>query len=189
MSTNNTYSNGRRNVVDYMAYWKNEAIRAHLDTKRYNFSVLIHNEYKDHNVGAIVRSCNAFLAKNIIIYGRRSFNRRPCVGTYIYENFKYVADKSQLSLLISYLQLEHKNVRLIAIDTFVHATSIEKFKWDKNTHYIMMFGHEGEGLPQELIDFADDFVYIKQYGSCRSLNVSVAAGIIMNDYCVKTNAI
>jgi hypothetical protein len=36
-----------RNVIDVYKYWKTEAIRADLDQKRHNFSVLITNQFHD----------------------------------------------------------------------------------------------------------------------------------------------
>jgi tRNA G18 (ribose-2'-O)-methylase SpoU len=44
----------------------------------------------------------------------------------------------------------------------------------------MIFGQEGPGVPDELRERADVIVHIPQYGSIRSLNVGVAAGIAMH---------
>jgi tRNA G18 (ribose-2'-O)-methylase SpoU len=50
----------------------------------------------------------------------------------------------------------------------------------------MIFGQEQVGVPQELLEIANDTVYIAQYGSVRSLNVGTASGVVMYDYCAKT---
>jgi tRNA G18 (ribose-2'-O)-methylase SpoU len=49
----------------------------------------------------------------------------------------------------------------------------------------MIFGQEQIGIPKKLLDLCDELVYIKQYGSVRSLNVGTASGIAMYDYCSK----
>jgi tRNA G18 (ribose-2'-O)-methylase SpoU len=60
---------------------------------------------------------------------------------------------------------------------------MDSFVWPKNT--LMCFGQEQMGLPPEIIDRCQNVVYIKQYGSVRSLNVGTASGIAMYDYTSK----
>ncbi|AXI09639.1 RNA methyltransferase [Oceanobacillus zhaokaii] len=43
----------------------------------------------------------------------------------------------------------------------------------------LILGNEGAGVRQELIDVADEIVTIPIYGKAESLNVSIAAGILM----------
>lgn len=79
-----------RNVIDFYKYWNTEAILADLNTKRFNYSVLCTNIRGDFNVSCIIRSANAFLAKEVIVYGKKKFDRRGSVGTHHYTNFKHV---------------------------------------------------------------------------------------------------
>ena len=44
---------------------------------------------------------------------------------------------------------------------------------------VLVFGGEGPGLSQEMLDVGAHAVMIEQFGSTRSLNVGVAAGIVM----------
>ena len=60
----------RRNVVDKYRYWSMEAIIADLDTRRHDFHVAIENWQHDLNIGTVVRTANAFLAKEVHIIGR-----------------------------------------------------------------------------------------------------------------------
>lgn len=66
----------RRNVGDAYRYWTREAIVADLDTRRHDFHVAVENWGHDFNIGSVVRTANAFLAKEIHIVGRRRWNRR-----------------------------------------------------------------------------------------------------------------
>ena len=61
----------RRNVLDEYRYWSMEAIVAELDTRRHDFHVAIENWQHDMNIGTVVRTANAFLAKEVHIIGRR----------------------------------------------------------------------------------------------------------------------
>jgi len=168
----------KRNIIDYYKYWTVEAIRADLDTKRHNFSVLISNEFHDFNIGAVIRNANAFLAKEVIIYGRKTYDKRGTVGTHIYENMKHVRHIENL---------EFSNSIVVGVDNLDSAVPIETFNWSQDQHVIMAFGQEQIGLPDDIKAICNHFVYIKQYGSVRSLNVGVAAGIAMYDYCSKMN--
>tara|TARA_Y100000310_G_scaffold247151_1_gene252684 strand:- start:669 stop:1214 length:546 start_codon:yes stop_codon:yes gene_type:complete len=164
-----------RNIIDYFAYWNVEAIKADLDKRRHNFSVLISNLYSDFNIGSVIRNANAFLAKEVIIYGKRKYDRRGTVGTYKYENLKFVKTSDDLEAL--------SGSTIVGVDNLDNAVPIESFDWPEDKHVVMAFGQEQIGLPEEIIDICDHIVYITQYGSVRSLNVGCASAIAMYDYC------
>jgi tRNA G18 (ribose-2'-O)-methylase SpoU len=167
-----------RNIIDHYFYWKTEQIKSDLDTKRHNFSVLTSNLYNDFNISQIIRNGCAFLAKEVIIYGSKKYDRRGAVGTHHYTNFKYVKEISDLDDLA-------KNSIIIGIDNIDGALPIETFEWPKNEHFIIAFGQEQVGLPPEIISRCQKIVYITQYGSVRSLNVGCSSGIAMFDICSK----
>jgi tRNA G18 (ribose-2'-O)-methylase SpoU len=164
-----------RNIIDHYHYWKTDAIKADLDQKRHNFSVLISNKLNDFNLGTVIRNSNAFLGKEIIIYGRRNWDKRGSVGTHNYENLSYVREIDDLKFGES---------TVIGIDNVSNAVPIDDFIWPTN-HVIMVFGQEQVGITEELAKLCEKFVYIRQFGSVRSLNVGTASGIAMYDYCNK----
>lgn len=175
-----TLNRPRRNVVDYMKYWKNDAIVAYLDKQRHNFSVLCMNIEHDINLAGIIRNANAFLAKEIILFGYKRYNRVGCVGAYKYCNFRHFFE-NQLAELSEYLKDKH----LVAVDNVPSAQPIDTFVWPKDKHVVMVMGQESAGIPQEILDLCDSTVYIRQYGTVRSLNVACASGIVMQDWCSK----
>jgi hypothetical protein len=75
-----------RNVVDVYRYWSMEAIVADLDTKRHGYHVAIENWQHDLNIGSIVRTANAFMAKEVHIIGNRRWNRRGAMVTDRYQH-------------------------------------------------------------------------------------------------------
>jgi tRNA G18 (ribose-2'-O)-methylase SpoU len=170
-----------RNIIDYYHYWNNEAILTDLDTKRHNFSILCSNIGYDFNLSSVVRNSNAFLAKEVIIYGRKKYDRRGAVGTHNYTHFKHVKETDNLDEVFSEFNL------VVGIDNINTAKPIENFKWDSNIKTLICFGQEQIGLPQEVIQRCHHLLYIKQYGSVRSLNVGCASAIVMYDYCNKVS--
>lgn len=165
-----------RNVIDHYKYWKEDAIKADLRTKHHNFSVLITNKFNDFNIGSVIRNANAFCAKEVIVHGRKQYDRRGTVGCHLYTEMKHVR-------LVE--NLDFKDCLIVGIDNLDGALPIETFDWPKDKHVVMAFGQESTGLAQEIIDICDHLVYIQQYGSVRSLNVGCASAIAMYDYCHK----
>jgi tRNA G18 (ribose-2'-O)-methylase SpoU len=165
-----------RNIIDYYWYWETEAIKADLDTKRHQFAILCSNLYNDFNISTVIRNSNAFLAKKVYVYGRRSWDKRGSVGTHHYQHIEYLPEDYDLKEL-------KKNYTFVAIDNVEGAVPMDDFVWPKNT--LMLFGQEQVGLPPELIAECEHVVYIKQFGSVRSLNVGCASSIAMYDYCNK----
>jgi len=165
-------------VIDYFKYWKTEAIKAYLDENRNNFSVLVTNQISDFNIGTVIRNCNAFLAQSVLIYGKRQYDRRGAVGTHLYENIHFLKHIEEFAV--------PDDAIVVAIENTPDAVAIDTFEWPKDKHVIMIFGQEHEGVPPELLALANHTVYIRQFGSVRSLNVGTASGIAMYDYCMKT---
>lgn len=166
-----------RNIIDYYHYWTNEAIKADLDTKRHNFSILCSNIGHDFNLATIIRNANAFLAKEVIIYGRKKYDRRGAVGTQNYTHFKYVREIEDLKGLFNQYDL------ILGIDNIPGAEPIEEYDWwNPKLNILICFGQEQIGLPKEVIDMCHKLLYIKQYGSVRSLNVGCASAIAMYEY-------
>jgi len=171
-----------RNIIDFYAYWKHDAIVADLDARRNNFHVLCSNLYNDFNIATVIRNANAFLAKKVIIYGNKQFDRRGTVGTHHYTRFDHVRTKEGL---IDFLSKSNFH-RIVGVDNVDRAVPIHKYDWgnpEKHQDVLMIFGQEQVGIPQDLLDLCDDVVYIQQYGSVRSLNVGTASGIAMHDFC------
>ena len=175
-----------RNIIDHYKYWTHEAIMTDLDTRRNNFSVLCCNLLNDFNIATVVRNSNAFLAKEVLVYGNKRYDRRGTVGTHIYTNFKHVKEIDDLKSEISNLYKKHKSLSIVGIDNVHNAFSVNDYAWSKDDHTLMVFGQEQVGIPEEVLEICHDKIYIKQYGSVRSLNVGTASGVAMYDYCSKT---
>lgn len=166
-----------RNVTDFYKYWETDAIKADLDTKRHNFSVLCANIQGDFNIGTVIRNANAFLAREVIIYGRKKFDPRGTVGTKHYTHFQHVNELDDLA------KLKSADTYIIGVDNIDGAEAIDDIVLPTDKHIIFAFGEENSGLTPEMLDICDALVYIKQFGSVRSLNVGTASGIIMYEYC------
>ena len=95
-------------MVDRYRYWTIEAIVADLDTRRHDFHVAIENWQHDFNIGTIVRSANAFLAREVHIVGKRRWNRRGAMVTDRYQHVRHHATVEDLAA-----HLHEQGVRLM----------------------------------------------------------------------------
>lgn len=162
-----------RNVIDHYKYWTEEAIRADLDNKRHPFAVIAENFAHDFNISTLMRNANAFLAQEIWVVGRSTWDNRGSMGA---NHYQRVERTRQLSAALSELE----GYRPIVIDNLPGAKSLEDFVWPDNP--VMIFGQESIGVSPPALEAAEDVVYIPQYGSVRSLNVGVASGIAMHHF-------
>ena len=107
------------------------------------------------------------------IVGKRRWNRRGAMVTDRYLHVDHVADLPALAALARALDLV-----LVAIDVVPGAVAIETTELPERTLFLL--GQEGPGLTPEALAAADIVCSIAQYGSTRSINVGVAAGIAMH---------
>ncbi|WP_233495744.1 RNA methyltransferase [Geodermatophilus sp. TF02-6] len=163
----------RRNVADRYRYWTVEAIVADLDRRRHPFHVAIENFGHDLNIGSVVRTANAFLAAEVHIVGRRRWNRRGAMVTDRYQHLRHHADVAGLAA-----HATREGLTLVAVDNAPGAVPLETA--DLPQRSVLLFGQEGPGLTPEARAAAAVTVSIAQFGSTRSLNVGVAAGIAMH---------
>jgi len=154
-----------------------EQIKAALDARRFDFAVCCVNVAYDFNLGSIIRTANAFLAREVVLFGRKKADLRGAMGSYVYEDVVHAPDRAALERLI-----EERAYAPVCFEEAKDATPLAEFRWPPRP--LMVFGQEGPGIPEELLDLGA-VVHIPQYGSIRSLNAGVAAGIAMYDWHLK----
>ncbi|HVX45491.1 MAG TPA: RNA methyltransferase [Mycobacteriales bacterium] len=165
----------RRNVVDGYRYWRVESIVEDLDTRRHDFHVAIENWAHDMNIGNVVRTANAFLAREVHIIGRKRWNRRGAMVTDRYQHIRHHATVEEFARWCAGAGLP-----VIAIDNFPGAVPLESTALPRSC--VLLFGQEGPGLSDAACGAARMVCSIAQYGSTRSINAAVAAGIAMHTW-------
>lgn len=163
----------RRNVVDAYRYWTREAIVADIDTRRHPFHVAIENFGHDANIGTVVRTANAFAASAVHIVGRRRWNRR---GAMVTDRYQHIVHHAAVSDLFEFAAVE--DLAVIAVDNVPGSVPLETATLPRRC--ILLFGQEGPGVTDHAKRSAAMTVSIAQFGSTRSINAGVAAGIAMH---------
>nr|WP_245348252.1 RNA methyltransferase [Paeniglutamicibacter psychrophenolicus] len=163
----------RRNVADKYRYWSMEAIVADLDERRHDFHIAIENWQHDMNIGTVVRTANAFLAKEVHIIGRRRWNKR---GAMVTDRYQHVRHHPTVEDFVAWAKGE--GLSIIGIDIFPDSQKLETYELPRNC--VLVFGQEGPGLSEEVHQSAEATLSIEQFGSTRSINAASAAGIAMH---------
>ncbi|WP_296132958.1 TrmH family RNA methyltransferase [uncultured Corynebacterium sp.] len=163
----------RRNVVDAYRYWTREAIRADIDTRRHALHVAIENFENDSNIGTVVRTANAFAVDTVHIVGRRRWNRR---GAMVTDRYQHLMHHEDVAKLMAWAQ--EQELTVVAIDNTPGCVPLETA--DLPERCLLLFGQEGPGVSQAAQEGALMTCSIAQFGSTRSINAGVAAGIAMH---------
>lgn len=165
----------------------NEQIMQALDQRRGDMITVLQNLTHDFNKATAVRNHNAFSGREIVFLnpdnpmdsdnpeGAKKWNKTGAVGAQHYEHISHyrILDYQKL-----FDQWHKEGYTIYAVDNTLgyELHNVFQVKFPKKS--VFLFGEEQIGLADELIQAADQMIYIPQTGSVRSLNVSVAHGII-----------
>ena len=164
----------RKSIVDFKKSKKTSAI------------VILDNLRSIHNVGSIFRTSDSFLIEKIIISGytatpENSRMEKTALGSSDSVDWEHSDD-----IIETIKKLQKKDVKIISVEQADESLKIEKFNPIKGTKYAFIFGNEVDGVSDDIINVSDEVVEIPQVGTKHSLNVSVAAGIVLWDFFYKT---
>lgn len=164
-----------RNVVDAYRYWTREAIVADIDKRRHPLHIAIENFENDANIGTVVRTANAFAVDTVHIVGRRRWNRRGAMVTDRYQHLEHHPDIAELVQWCV-----ERDLPIVAIDNTSGSIPLETASLPEKC--MLVFGQEGPGVTAEAQGAAVMTCSIAQFGSTRSINAGVAAGIAMHTW-------
>ncbi|MDD2794157.1 MAG: RNA methyltransferase [Sediminibacterium sp.] len=131
-----------------------------------------------HNVGSIFRSADAFLIEAIYLCGytprppHRDINK-TALGATETVTWKY-ADTTVAALA----ELKKEGYMIYGVEQAEGSISLEQFSL-RDAKTALVLGNEVEGVSDDALALCDGCIEIPQMGSKHSLNVSVAAGIVL----------
>lgn len=132
-----------------------------------------------HNVGSVFRTADAFRVEGLVlcgITGRPPHNEihKTALGAE-----DSVAWEYQPSAVEAVRGLQRQGYHVMAVEQVEHSTKLQRFVPQADRHYAIVLGNEVHGVRQEVVDACDGCLEIPQRGTKHSMNVSVAAGIVM----------
>lgn len=132
-----------------------------------------------HNVGSVFRTADAFLIEAIFLCGytpqppHRDINKTALGAT---ETVDWIYFATTVEAV---LELKTKGYKVFAVEQTEGSISLEKFSIDAADKIAVVFGNEVEGVHDDVLKLVDGSIEIPQLGMKHSLNISVAAGIVL----------
>lgn len=130
-----------------------------------------------HNTGSFFRTADALGISKIFLCTFTAIPPHPhllkvSLGAETTVPWEYVEDPKDVVK-----RLRADGFQLVGVEQTEKSIPLDTIEWKDNV--ALFFGHEVEGLAQELIELMDECVEIPMQGEKESLNVSVTGGIVM----------
>ncbi len=147
-----------------------------LKHRQFDLMVVLENIHDPHNVSAIFRTCDAVgIPKVSLVYTKEKF---PKIGKKSSASaFKWVERQKFTSIETCYSELRKKGFRIFVSSISDDAKSI--YQLDFSDKVAIVLGNEHRGVSDDAEKLADEKIMIPMFGMVQSLNVSVAAAIIL----------
>lgn len=144
--------------------------------------VVLDNIRSLNNVGSVFRSSDAFKLEKIYLCGVTATPpnaeiHKTALGAEDSMEWEYEEDTK-----VVVAKLKQEGYKIFAVEQVQNSIMLDRVELDKTNKYVLILGNEVKGVQQEVVDMCDFAVEIPQFGTKHSLNVSVAAGIVIWEF-------
>ena len=169
----------------YLTQKRKDTFKKVLDQRTRHFSVVLEDIFQPHNASAVVRTCDIFGVQDIHAIENKYTNkvsRHVAKGSQKWiTSTRYKSDGNNTQICLD--NLRSKGYQIIATTPHNDSCLLQDFDISKKSAFV--FGVEAEGVSETVIQQADGFLKIPMVGFTESLNISVAAAIILQDVTTK----
>lgn len=160
---------------------RKETFQKVLDQRTRHFTVVLENIFQPHNASAVVRSCDIFGVQDVHTIENDYVNkvsRKIARGSQKWLDFyRFKSDGNNTQACFD--TVKEKGYQIIATTPHNDSCYLSDFDITKKSAFV--FGVEGEGVSDYVMENADGFLKIPMVGFTESLNISVAAAIVLQD--------
>ena len=152
------------------------AVCTKLEENEIGNKILILDEVQDPgNLGTIIRSAVAFNIDTIVL-GDTTVDLYNSKVIRASQGMLFHINVIRRNLLEFIPELQNKEYEILGTKV-THGNDIKTL--EKNEKFAIIMGNEGNGISEEVEELCDKFIYIDMNENCESLNVGVAASIIL----------
>jgi len=152
-----------------------------LEDRTRHFTVVLEDIFQPHNASAVVRTCDIFGIQDVHAIENKYNNkisRHVAKGSQKWLSYnRYRDDRDNTKSCLA--SLKEKGYQIIATTPHNDSCLLQDFDVTKKSAFV--FGVESEGVSETVIENADGFLKIPMVGFTESLNISVAAAIILQE--------
>ena len=175
-------------LEDFVSEKRKATFHRVLEERTRHFTVVLEDIYQPHNSSAVIRSCDIFGVQDVhIIQNKYSskVSRHVAKGSQKWLDIKKY-NKSATNTQDCLDALRNDGYQIIATTPHNESCVLQEFDITKKSAFV--FGVEKEGVSEYTMNQADGFLKIPMVGFTESLNISVAAAIILQDITTKLRA-
>ncbi len=155
-------------------------LRATLDRRQPDLSVLADYVHKPHNIAAIIRTCDAVgIGQVELAMGERDKQRFKTASGTALGSDRWVNVTLKDEIAASVRELQANGVQVVAAHLTPRAIHYREVDYCKPT--ALLLGAEKYGVNDVVADMVDQPIVIPMMGMVQSFNVSVAAAIILSE--------
>jgi len=141
--------------------------------------VVLDNIRSQNNIGSVFRTVDAFRLEGILLCGISSTPphreiHKTALGATETVQWKYWKNTPD-----AVADLIKKGYQILSVEQVENGESLDRLQLLPSHRYAIVFGHEIRGVDQRVVDMSDHCIEIPQYGTKHSLNIAVAAGIVI----------
>jgi tRNA (guanosine-2'-O-)-methyltransferase len=151
-----------------------QRIRSVLDKRQTDLTVCLENVHKPHNVSAVVRTCDAVGIHRVHTVWEKKYQFR---GGTAMGSQDWVRQTNHDTIGSAMDTLKAQNMQVLVTHLSDSAIDFRDVDYTKPT--AILFGQEKYGATDEAIGLADQDIVIPMMGMVQSLNVSVAAALVL----------
>ncbi len=152
-------------------------LSAYQQVKKLPVILVLDNVRSALNVGSVFRSSDAFRIQAVYLCGITACPPQKEVLKTALGATESVSWKHFNVTTDAVATLQREGFRVYAMEQVRGSIRLEQFE-PGSAPVAVIFGHEMDGVAQEVIDMCDGCLEIAQDGTKHSLNVSVCAGIV-----------
>ena len=143
------------------------------------FVIVLDNVRSHNNIGSIFRTADAFLVEKIILCGITATPPHRDIQKTALGATESVAWEYQPSALQAVMKLKSEGYLIIGVEQVEGSSELQDFVPEEGKRYALIFGHEINGVSQEVVNISDAYVEIPQFGTKHSFNIAVSVGIVL----------
>ena len=151
-----------------------QRIREVLEKRQTDLTVCLENVHKPHNVSAVVRTCDAVGIHRVHTVWEKQyqFRRGTAMGSQ-----QWVRQTNHMNIADAMTDLKGQGMQVLVTNLSDTAVDFRDIDYTKPT--AILFGQEKYGATDEAKALADQDIVIPMMGMVQSLNVSVAAALVL----------
>ena len=154
-------------------------VKEYREKKKLPIKIVLDNVRSMYNVGAVLRTADAFLIDGVTLTGITGIPPHPeitktALGAEESVDWCYEEDAPA-----AVEKLKREGWKICVLEQTHNSLPLQEFKSEKDERYVLVAGNEVTGVNQKIVDVADIVLEIPQYGVKHSLNVSVSVGIAL----------